>query len=98
MPDDPWGPVEKPLLLQQPPRRRRTDAMEPETGIRIAPTDLSPEALRGVVEEFATRDGTNLAEGEVKVAQVMNLVERGEVEIWFNAVTRTCNIVAKPRP
>ncbi|MDE0828874.1 MAG: YheU family protein [Vicinamibacterales bacterium] len=72
--------------------------MEPKLGIRIAPSDLSPEALRGVVEEFVTRDGTNLAEGEVKVAQVMSLMERGEVEIWFDEATRTCNIVAKPQP
>lgn len=72
--------------------------MEPEPGIRIAPGDLSPETLRGVVEEFVTRDGTNLAEGETKVAQVMGQIERGDAEIWFDAVTRTCNIVAKPRP
>ena len=72
--------------------------MESKLGIRIAPSDLSPEALRGVVEEFVTRDGTNLAEGEVKVAQVMSLMERGEVEIWIDEATRTCNIVAKPQP
>ena len=71
---------------------------EPRPGIRIAPSDLSPETLRGVIEEFVTRDGTNLAEGDVKVAQVLRLLDRGEVEIWFDQATRTCNIVARPRP
>ncbi|MDA1264102.1 MAG: YheU family protein [Planctomycetota bacterium] len=72
--------------------------MEPTPGIRIAPSALSPEALRGVVEEFVTRDGTNLAEGEVKVAQVMRLMARGEVELWFDQTSRTCNIIVKPQP
>ncbi len=77
--------------------RHRTP-MESNTGIRIAPEQLSSEALRGVVEEFVTRDGTNLAECEAKVAQVMAQIQGGDAEIWFDEVTRTCSIVARQRP
>ncbi len=28
-------------------------------GVELSPDDLSPEALRGLVEEFVTRDGTD---------------------------------------
>ena len=72
--------------------------MKPGSGIQIPPDQLSPETLRGVIEEFVTRDGTDLVEGEKKVEQVKSLLERGEVEIWFDEVTRTCNLVVPPRP
>jgi len=61
-------------------------------GVRIPFRDLSPEALRGVVEEFVTRDGTEFTDGAKKVAQVLALLERGEMEIWFDETSRTCNI------
>ena len=43
-------------------------------GIELATDDLSPETLRGLIEEFATRDGTDYGaierSVEEKVAQV----------------------------
>jgi hypothetical protein len=36
-------------------------------GLIIPFQDLSPEALRGVVEEFVTRDGTDYGEFEVSL-------------------------------
>ncbi|MCP4002632.1 MAG: YheU family protein [bacterium] len=67
--------------------------MEQEPGTKISPDRLSPEALHGIIEEFVTRDGTDMVEGETKVREVLDLLERGEVEIWFDETTRTCNIV-----
>ena len=67
--------------------------MKPASGIRIPPGDLAPKTLRGVIEEFVTRDGTDLFDAETKIRTVEGLLERGEVEIWFDEETRTCNIL-----
>ena len=61
-------------------------------GIKIPPDQLEPETLRGVIEEFVTRDGTNLAEAQTKIRQVRAALDRGTVELWFDARSRTCNI------
>lgn len=75
----------------------RTETDSPERApIRIDPARLSPEALRGVLEEFVTRDGTDLHEAEAKVRQVSALLARGAAELWFDPETRTCNLVATP--
>ena len=68
--------------------------MSTERGLRIDPADLDPDTLRGVVEEFVTRDGTNLAEADAKIRQVLAQLERGTAEIWFDQATRTCGIFA----
>ncbi len=67
--------------------------MEPQSGIRIPPDRLAPETLRGVIEEIVTRDGTEMSEAETKIRRVEILLQRGEVEIWFDEATRTCNIL-----
>jgi uncharacterized protein len=59
--------------------------------------DLSAEALRGVVESFVLREGTDYGEREVsldqKVAQVLQQLERGEAQIIFNAQLESVDIV-----
>ena len=67
---------------------------DPQSGIRIEADTLAPETLRGVIEEFVTRDGTELSESAAKVRQVEQLLRRGEAEIWFDQTTRTCTITA----
>ncbi len=62
------------------------------TGIPIPFEDLSDDALRGVIEEFVTRDGTELTDADTKIAQVMALLERGTMEVWFDDTSRTCNL------
>ena len=62
-------------------------------GQRIPPELLDRETLRSVIEEFVTRDGTNLVEAEVKIAQVEEQLRRGVVALWFDEETRTCNIL-----
>ncbi len=63
----------------------------------MAPTELSPEALRAVIESFVLREGTDYGQREFsleeKVAQVRRQLERGEARIVFEPQTRSVNIV-----
>lgn len=60
-------------------------------------SELSAEALRGVVESFVLREGTDYGERDVpheqKVSQVMRQLERGEAQILFDPETGTVDIV-----
>ena len=67
--------------------------MKTNPPIKIEPEQLAPETLRGVIEEFVTRDGTNLADADQKIRQVQDQIERGVVEIWFDEASRTCNLL-----
>ena len=76
------------------------DTEQPEP-IVIPHRELSPEALRGVMESFVLREGTDYGEREVsleqKVAQVLRQLERGEAHIIFDATLQSVDIVvAKP--
>ena len=57
---------------------------------------LSPRALRGVIEEFVTREGTpyGLREHtlEEKVQHVMAQLEREEVAIFYDDETQTVDL------
>jgi len=61
--------------------------------MRVPITLLSPAALRGVVEEFVTRDGTDHSAVERRIAKVMRDLDAGLVELHFDDTTETCNIV-----
>jgi len=65
--------------------------------IVIPHRELSPEALRGVLESFVLREGTDYGEREVsldsKVAQVLRQLERGEAQIVFDATLQSVDIV-----
>jgi uncharacterized protein YheU (UPF0270 family) len=66
--------------------------------VAVPHTELSPEALRGVVESFVLREGTDYGERDVpfetKVAQVIRQLERGEARIVFDPVAQNVQIVA----
>jgi uncharacterized protein YheU (UPF0270 family) len=66
-------------------------------GIEVAYTDLSPDALRGVLESFVLREGTDYGEREYsldeKVAHVLRQLERGEARIVFDPNTESVQIV-----
>ena len=68
-----------------------------EHGTELPAENLSPAALRGLVEEFVTRDGTDYGDVErsveEKVRDVLRQLERGEVRIVFDAESETANIV-----
>jgi uncharacterized protein YheU (UPF0270 family) len=63
----------------------------------LAPDQLSPQALRGLVEEFVTRDGTDYGvverSVEDKIAQVEAQLASGEARIVFDPQTESANIV-----
>ena len=66
-------------------------------GVELSPDDLSPEALRGLVEEFVTRDGTDYGDVERsvedKVEQVLAQLASGEARIVFDPEEETASIV-----
>ena len=66
-------------------------------GVGLPPDALSPEALRDLVEEFVTRDGTDYGAVErgveEKVAQVTAQLRSGEARLVFDPETETANIV-----
>ncbi|MGB5104997.1 MAG: YheU family protein [Steroidobacteraceae bacterium] len=68
--------------------------------VSVPHTDLSAEALRGVVESFVLREGTDYGDRDVpheqKVAQVLRQLERREAQIMFDPVTSTVDIVVVP--
>ena len=65
--------------------------------VTIAPESLSDRALRGLIEEFVTRDGTDYGATEKtleeKVADVMAQIEGGEVRIVFDPESELVNLV-----
>ena len=71
--------------------------MADENGVVISHTHLTPTALRGLVEEFVTRDGTDYGYVEKtldqKVAALMRQLERGEVAIVYDSESQTTSIV-----
>lgn len=58
---------------------------------------LSAGALRGVIEEFVTREGTEYGAHDVpletKVSQVQRQLEREEVVVLFDGKTQSVNLV-----
>lgn len=81
---------------------------EPIAGVELDIDQLSSEALRGLVEEFVTREGTDYGDGrggmsgnqsnrewtlEDKVSQIIHQLERGEARIVFDLELGTASIV-----
>lgn len=69
--------------------------------IEVPYQELSPDALRGLVEEFVTRDGTDYGlherNLEDRVRDVLRQLERGEVKIVFDPDSESVNLVVAPR-
>jgi uncharacterized protein YheU (UPF0270 family) len=66
--------------------------------MRIPHTLLSPAALRAVVEEFVTRDGTDHSSTERRIETVMRQLDAGSVVLHFDDKTETCNILPVEEP
>jgi len=65
----------------------------------IIPLDaLDQKTLRAVIEEFVTRDGTELTDVKIKVDAVEALFRKGEVQIVFDEENKTCNIIPLEKP
>jgi len=69
--------------------------------VEVPYDDLSPSALRGVIEAFVLREGTDYGHRDVsledKVAAVQGQLERGEARILFDPGTGSIDIVVMPR-
>ena len=72
---------------------------KPLPPIVVPHTQLSPDALTGVIESFVLREGTDYGEHDVafetKVMQVRDQLERREAEIVFDPNTETIDIVVR---
>ena len=69
----------------------------PAEPILVPHADLSQEALRGVVESFILREGTDYGLHEMsledKVRQILQQLERREARIVFDPETETIDII-----
>jgi uncharacterized protein len=65
--------------------------------VPIPHAELSADALRGVIESFVLREGTDYGEHEhsleQKVAQVRAQLERGQARILFDPESNTVTLV-----
>lgn len=72
---------------------------EPSQPVEVPLDALSAAALRGLVEEFVSRDGTDYGRHErtleEKVADVLRQLQRGEAAIVYDPGTRSANIVVR---
>ena len=61
-------------------------------------SQVSPETLQNLIEEYVTRDGTDYGEHEIslerRVEQMMAQLKRKEVVIWFDQVTETITLMS----
>jgi uncharacterized protein len=64
--------------------------------IKVPPQSLSPDALRGVVEAYVLREGTDYGHRDFALAEKCEAVERqlarGEAEIWFDPESHTTDV------
>ena len=70
--------------------------------MEIPHRELSEEALRGVIESFVLREGTEYGQRdyslEEKIAAVVRQLDRGEAVIVFDTDTGTVSIVVASPP
>jgi uncharacterized protein len=75
------------------------DADRPLPPIIVPHTDLSADALTGVIQSFVLREGTDYGERtvpfETKVMQVRRQIERREAEIVYDQNTESIDIVVR---
>ena len=65
--------------------------------IKVPYTELDPDTLRALVEEFITREGTDYGHQEVtldtKVRQVMSQLQNKKAFVTFDPETETATVV-----
>ena len=84
-------------MSDQPPGESMEGQAVAQAPIAVPHERLSPAALRGLIEAFVLREGTDYGAREVsferKVAQVAAQLESGEAQIWFDPDTSSVDIV-----
>lgn len=75
------------------------DSPDAAAPVVVPHTELTPDALQGVIESFVLREGTDYGERDVsfetKVMQVRRQLERREAEIVFDPNTESIDIVVR---
>jgi uncharacterized protein YheU (UPF0270 family) len=73
------------------------DPAEDQEPVAVPHTELSTEALRGVIEAFVLREGTDYGAHEFtleqKVAHVLGQLDRKEAQVMFDPNTESVQIV-----
>lgn len=63
--------------------------------LRIPHEQLSDDTLNALIEEFVTRNGTDLSEAGRSIEQVRKLLEQGKAVITFDEDAESCNILLR---
>lgn len=63
--------------------------------LRIPHQELSCDTLDALIEEFVTRDGTDISDSPRSLEQVRRLLDAGQAVIAFDEETETCNILLR---
>jgi uncharacterized protein YheU (UPF0270 family) len=75
------------------------DPDEPAEPVEVPIAALSPAALRGVVEAFVLREGTDYGAREFtheeKVVQLLAALESGEARILYDPATESVTLLAR---
>jgi uncharacterized protein YheU (UPF0270 family) len=68
-----------------------------EDGVVVPMALINPETLRKMVEEFVTREWSDLADSdctfEDKIEQVLQQLKDNRIRVVFDLTSETCNIV-----
>ncbi|MHC1698649.1 MAG: YheU family protein [Geobacteraceae bacterium] len=68
-----------------------------EEGVDVPFEALSPDALRSLIEEFVTREWSELSDSgyslEDKVEQVLRQLKEKKVKVVFDLTSNTANII-----
>jgi uncharacterized protein YheU (UPF0270 family) len=64
--------------------------------VKVPPDSLSDDALRGVIEAFVLREGTDYGHRDFSLEEKRRSVARqiaaGEAEVWFDPETGTTDV------
>ena len=61
--------------------------------MQVPYTHLSPAALRAVVAEFVTRDGTDHSAVEPRIEAILRQLAAGRIKLHFDEDTASCNFI-----
>jgi uncharacterized protein YheU (UPF0270 family) len=68
-----------------------------EDGVEVPFDRIKPETLRKMVEEFVTREWSDLADSdctfEDKIEQILQQFKDKKIKVVFDLMSETCNIV-----
>ncbi|MDA8431315.1 MAG: YheU family protein [Geobacteraceae bacterium] len=69
-----------------------------EEGLEIPFEQISPDTLRNMLQEFVTREWSDLGDSgctlDDKIAQVLQQLQEHSAKVVYDITTETCNIVA----